>query len=60
MQQDIKISFHVLCLMLYRIKRDEVQFISISWLNGSLHLHLRPINLVIFQEIVLVQALGIA
>ena len=34
-------------------KRNNVQFISISWLNGSLHLHLRPINLVIFQETVL-------
>lgn|GEM_PF-4179464 len=29
-----------------------IQFISISWLNPSLDLHLRPINLVIFQEIV--------
>jgi hypothetical protein len=34
-----------------KIKRDNVQFISISRLNGSLHFHLRPINLVIFQEI---------
>jgi len=33
-------------------KRDNVRFISISWLNGSLRFHLRPIQLVIFQQIV--------
>jgi len=46
--------------MIIKIKRDKVQFISISWLNTSLCFHLKPINLVIFQEIVLIRRSKIA